>query len=107
MTNASIGVVNMDSEAHMSTPQTHRAGELWALMHGKDAVSCIAVEHPLGVELRYIVNEHPLMARVLDDWSDVAGVSDIWRKRLEADGWVPPVPARIHPRRRRTVPVRH
>jgi hypothetical protein len=91
-------------EATMA-PLALQTGQLWALTHGTDAVSCIVARHPLGVELRYVMNEHPLMARVLDDWSDVAGLSEIWRKRLEANGWVPPAAPRG--RRRRGAPIRH
>jgi hypothetical protein len=64
--------------------------ELWTLRHGSHAVRCLATPHPLGVEVRYLINENPLMARVLPTWSDVAGVSDSWRRRLEAQGWVVP-----------------
>jgi hypothetical protein len=65
------------------------AAELWTLTHGRDAVRCVAAPHPMGVEVRYVINEHPLMSRVLDDWTDVAGLAQTWRRRLEADGWVP------------------
>jgi hypothetical protein len=63
--------------------------ELWTLKHGRDAVTCVASPHPLGVEVRYVINEQPLIARVLPDWTDVAGLADSWRRRLEAKGWVP------------------
>ena len=62
--------------------------ELWMLKHGADAVRCVATPHPMGVEVRYVINEHPLMARVLPDWSDVRRLADTWRSRLEASGWV-------------------
>jgi hypothetical protein len=65
--------------------------ELWTLEFGRDAVSCVAAPHPLGVELRYVMNEHPLMARVLPDWTDVVGLAETWRERLQARGWVPRV----------------
>jgi hypothetical protein len=71
------------------SPVMHPA-ELWTLMHGPDAVRCIATPHPLGVELRYLINEHPLIARVLSDWSHVRDVANTWRSRLEASGWAAP-----------------
>jgi hypothetical protein len=69
-------------------------GELWLLRHGGDAVRCVANPHPMGVEVRYVINESPLMARVLPDWKDVRRVANMWRKRLERSGWVPAKPRR-------------
>jgi len=68
--------------------------ELWTLKHGPDAVRCVATPHPMGVEVRYVINEHPLMARVLTDWNHVRDVADTWRSRLEASGWAPPTRSR-------------
>jgi hypothetical protein len=61
--------------------------ELWALNFGNDAVRCVAFPHPLGVELRYVMNEHPLIGRVLPEWNDVERLALTWKRRLEARGW--------------------
>jgi hypothetical protein len=66
--------------------------ELWTLEHGEDAVRCVAGPHPLGVEVRYVINEQPLIARVMPGWEDVVGIADKWRERLQARGWVPRMP---------------
>lgn len=70
--------------------EARKASELWALEQGTTAIRCFAAAHPSGVEVRYVINEHPLIARVLPDWSDGARVAETWRKALEAQGWVPP-----------------
>jgi hypothetical protein len=64
------------------------SAELWLLTHGEDAVRCIATTHPMGIEVRYVINESPLMARVLPDWADARTLAEAWRSRLEASGWV-------------------
>jgi hypothetical protein len=52
----------------------------------------------MGVEVRYVMNEHPLIARVLPGWADVAGLADSWRERLESKGWVPYASRRLRVR---------
>lgn len=70
-------------------PLVIQPAELWTLEHGADAVQCLAAPHPLGVEVRYVINEQPLMARVMPQWDDVVGIADAWRERLQALGWLP------------------
>ena len=62
--------------------------ELWRLKNSKDAARCVAATHPRGVELRYEINAHPLISKVLESWSDVDSQSRIWREGLESRGWV-------------------
>jgi hypothetical protein len=62
--------------------------EFWTLNHSGDAVRCVAARHPLGVELRYVMNDRPLITRVFEDWQEVAGQAQIWREGLESKGWV-------------------
>jgi hypothetical protein len=62
--------------------------ELWTLNNSHHAVRCVAARHPLGVELRYVMNERPLITRVFEDWAAVAGQAQIWREGLESKGWV-------------------
>jgi hypothetical protein len=39
---------------------------LWTLSQSGNAVQCVASHHPLGVELRYVMNSRLLMSRVFD-----------------------------------------
>lgn len=68
--------------------------ELWTLNRGKDAVKCVAANHPFGLELRYVMNHAPLMSRVFDSWDSLVQQSQTWRDGLEARGWVMGAPAR-------------
>jgi hypothetical protein len=61
--------------------------ELWTLRRGKDAAQCVASTHPLGVELRYVMNRHPLISRVFDSWEGVTDQARLWREGLESRGW--------------------
>lgn len=61
--------------------------ELWTLERGKDAVQCVVAAHPFGVELRYVMNRHPLITRVFESWDAVADQAQTWRQGLEARGW--------------------
>jgi hypothetical protein len=60
----------------------------WTMNNDRNAVRCVAAPHPFGVELRYLMNERPLMSRVFEDWESVAGQAQIWREGLESKGWV-------------------
>lgn len=64
-----------------------RPGELWALSRGKDAAQCVVTKHPRGVEVRYVINKHPLVSRVFDTWDAVAEQAREWRQGLESRGW--------------------
>lgn len=61
--------------------------ELWTLNRGKDAVKCVAANHPFGLELRYVMNQAPLMSRVFDSWDGLVEQAQTWRSGLEARGW--------------------
>jgi hypothetical protein len=68
--------------AHALTPT-----ELWVLSRGKDDARCIAADHPLGVELRYLMNRQPLISRVFGSWDELDGQARVWREGLESRGW--------------------
>ena len=70
--------------------------ELWTLSRGKDAAQCLVADHPFGMEVRYMINHHPLIARVFDTWDAVSAQARLWREGLEARGWGEPNPARQH-----------
>lgn len=61
--------------------------ELWTLSRGKDAAQCFVTKHPRGVEVRYVINRHPLVTHVFDTWEAVADQAREWRNRLESRGW--------------------
>ena len=56
-------------------------------MRGKDAAQCLVATHPLGVELRYLMNQRPLITRVFQTWDDVTRQAVLWREGLESRGW--------------------
>jgi len=41
----------------------------------------------MGIELRYVMNEHPLITRVFDTWDALMGQAGQWRAGLESRGW--------------------
>jgi hypothetical protein len=64
---------------------------LWTLSQSGNAVQCVASHHPLGVELRYVMNSRLLMSRVFDSWERLSGQAQIWREGLQLRGWIEPV----------------
>ena len=68
--------------------------ELWTLSHAGDAVRCIAAQHPRGIELRYVMNEHPLISRVFQDWEELTGQAQLWWEGLVSRGWTEIAPTR-------------
>lgn len=61
--------------------------ELWTLNRGKDAARCVAARHPMGIELRYVMNRKPLITRVFDSWDELTRQAGQWREGLESRGW--------------------
>jgi hypothetical protein len=66
---------------------TPSATHLWTLSRGGDAAQCVVAQHPLGIELRYLINERPLISRVFETWDLLAQQAATWRTGLEARGW--------------------
>lgn len=66
-----------------------RLSDLWLLESRGEAVRCEVAGHPHGMEVRYIMNEHPLITRVVSTWDEVTGIAEAWRARLEARGFLP------------------
>jgi hypothetical protein len=60
---------------------------LWTLGMSGNIVECEARAHPLGVELRYLLNERLLMSRVFDAWDRLSTQAQTWRQGLEGRGW--------------------
>jgi hypothetical protein len=60
---------------------------LWTLGMSGNVVECEARAHPLGVELRYVLNERLLMSRVFDAWERLTTQAQTWRQGLEGRGW--------------------
>jgi hypothetical protein len=60
---------------------------LWILGMSGNIVECEARAHPLGVELRYLLNERLLMSRVFDAWDRLTTQAQTWRQGLEGRGW--------------------
>jgi len=53
-------------------------------------IQCVANHHPLGVELRYVMNSRLLMSRVFDSWERLTSQAQVWREGLQLRGWVEP-----------------
>jgi hypothetical protein len=66
---------------------SHAAAELWELRNADGHARCVAAVHPRGLELRYFMNGHPLIARVFDTWEGLVTQARLWRAGLEARGW--------------------
>jgi hypothetical protein len=66
---------------------TFSATHLWTLSCGRDAAQCVVAQHPLGIELRYLINDRPLISRVFESWDSLAQQATTWRTGLEARGW--------------------
>ncbi len=65
---------------------------LWSLGQGTNVVECVASSHPLGMELRYVMNGRLLMSRVFDSWERLANQSQVWREGLQLRGWLEEYP---------------
>ncbi len=63
------------------------ATHLWTLSRDGDAAQCVVAQHPLGIELRYLINERPLISRVFETWDALTQQARTWREGLEARGW--------------------
>lgn len=74
---------------------TPPATECWTLGRGRQTACCLARPHPFGVEMRYLVNGHPLISRVFVSWEAAMQQAGLWREGLEARGWTTTVP--LHP----------
>ena len=74
---------------------------LWTLSQSGNAVQCVASHHPLGVELRYVMNSRLLVSRVFDSWERLSGQAQIWREGLQLRGWVEPAAASAYGRANR------
>jgi hypothetical protein len=61
--------------------------ELWVLNRGKDNARCVVADHPMGIELRYVMNRQPLITRVFDSQDELANQARVWREGLESRGW--------------------
>jgi len=77
-------------ETGISMPVAADNMVLWTLSQSNNAVQCVASHHPLGVELRYVMNSRLLMSRVFDSWERLSGQAQIWREGLQLRGWVEP-----------------
>jgi hypothetical protein len=61
--------------------------ELWELSRGKDSARCVVADHPMGVELRYVMNRQPLITRVFASVDELGQQARVWREGLESRGW--------------------
>jgi len=70
---------------------------LWTLAMSGSAVMCEARTHPLGVELRYVLDDRLLMSRVFDSWDRLSAQARNWRDGLETRGWIAQTQAFLFP----------
>ena len=66
-------------------PQRRRV--LWKLFRAGQAVRCEVSPHPFGMELRYLVNNKPVMSRVFEEWDGLEHAAEAWCEGLLLRGW--------------------
>lgn len=66
-------------------PQRRRV--LWKLFRAGQSVRCEVSPHPFGMELRYLVNNKPVMSRVFEEWDALENAARAWCDGLLLRGW--------------------
>ncbi|HEY8549553.1 MAG TPA: hypothetical protein VIL35_06340 [Vicinamibacterales bacterium] len=57
----------------------NRRVTLWTAASSDRDIACVAEPHPLGLELRYVLNGRLLMSRVFDSWDRLCRHAQSWR----------------------------
>ena len=66
-------------------PQRRRV--LWKLFRAGQSVRCEVTPHPFGHELRYLVNNKPILSRVFEEWDALEAAAAGWCEGLIMRGW--------------------
>jgi hypothetical protein len=84
----SIGASGTDGGAH--------APVLWRFLNGPREAFCLLHPHPIGFELRYMLDGVQLIGVVSTDVAELRQRAEQWRGRLVLEGWAE-VEARVQP----------
>jgi hypothetical protein len=60
---------------------------LWRFLNGAREAYCLLHPHPIGYELRYMLDGIQLIGVVSTDVAELRQRADQWRGRLVQDGW--------------------
>ena len=94
-----------NSPGHDATPDsfglasTDGAGlppMLWRFLNGPREAFCLLHPHPIGFELRYMLDGVQLIGVVSTDVAELRQRAEQWRGRLVLEGWAE-VEARVQP----------
>ena len=84
----SFGLASTDGGAH--------APVLWRFLNGPREAFCLLHPHPIGFELRYMLDGVQLIGVVSTDVAELRQRAEQWRGRLVLEGWAE-VEARVQP----------
>jgi hypothetical protein len=60
---------------------------LWRFLNGNREAYCLLHPHPIGYELRYMLDGVQLIGVVSTDVAELRQRAEQWRSRLVLDGW--------------------
>jgi hypothetical protein len=69
---------------------------LWRFLNGTREAYCLLQPHPIGFELRYMLDGVQLIGVVSTDVAELRQRAEQWRSRLVVEGWAE-VEARVQP----------
>ena len=75
---------------------TGPAPVLWRFLNGPREAYCLLQPHPIGYELRYMLDGVQLIGVVSTDVNELRQRAEQWRGRLVLEGWAE-VEARVQP----------
>ena len=73
-----------------------QAPVLWRFLNGPREAFCLLHPHPIGFELRYMLDGVQLIGVVSTDVAELRQRAEQWRGRLVVEGWAE-VEARVQP----------
>ena len=82
------GPINVDSGGQIPV--------LWRFLNGPREAFCLLHPHPIGYELRYMLDGVQLIGVVSTDVAELRQRAEQWRSRLVLEGWAE-VEARVQP----------
>lgn len=66
-------------------------GEAWRLTKRELVARCVILGHPVGQEVRVLIDEEPLaMTQTCKTTADIANVTAEWKRAFELKGWEEP-----------------
>ena len=92
---------SLDPDASPDSPEPDHGGVgpapvLWRFLNGAREAFCLLHPHPIGYELRYMLDGVQLIGVVSTDVAELRQRAEQWRGRLVMEGWAEVEP-RIQP----------